>query len=263
MDVKVENLKELRNRMLRLFGESLDAYAKEKEEVAKSVRHLGNLKAQLTDEVGLLGKKRDSLQGDITALSESKQIQEQQLVARKKEAEAEIEKKYTHLNVEVTTKESSLAFREKKLSEVENNYRIRVDQLSQDELSMRSRTQELNSREILLTEESRKAKKLSEELAQKDIQLGVTAREIDEKLSKTNELDQRWSALAEREKDLAELDATVKLANKKSVAEAERLANWDRQLAVRQEGVEDKERLLYNKEVWLEDRAKIAKVHDV
>jgi len=130
---KQEGLKELRNKILRIFGESLDEYIREKEEFAKSIAVLSGMKAQLLSEISELKSQKSKLMSESTKLTEDNQAVGRETDAKRKETQRAVLESYSKLNEITVERRNALDIREKKLDEADNLIKERQDKLIKDE----------------------------------------------------------------------------------------------------------------------------------
>jgi len=124
---KQEGLKELRNKILRIFGESLDEYILEKDEFVKSVNNLGILKAQLLEEIKGLSNQKAKLTSDLIKLGEEKLLIEGDIVKHKEEADKNIQDRYSRSDAEISKRINDLKLREEQVGNIQKNKRFETE----------------------------------------------------------------------------------------------------------------------------------------
>src|SRR3990167_11263174 len=108
---KQESLKELRDRVLKIFGESLDEYIREKEEFAKSINNLGTIKAKLFEEVKILTDQKAKLISDSNNVVDAIQKAKKEIATRGEEFRKSIQEDRAKLDREKIEYENTVKTR--------------------------------------------------------------------------------------------------------------------------------------------------------
>src|SRR3989338_2866073 len=150
MDVKKESLKELRNRILKLFGESLDDYIKDSESLSQQIQVLNGLRADTRSDIARLTRERDDITSTVTRYQEMRDKLKKELEIEAKTVREEIQNTKTQADSALTRREGEVDLNRKKATtELERltNYSRELE--NREEL-LNSREVELNKKEIWL-----------------------------------------------------------------------------------------------------------------
>ncbi|HJZ04267.1 MAG TPA: hypothetical protein VJ327_00195 [Patescibacteria group bacterium] len=263
MDVKKESLKELRNRILKLFGESLDDYIKDSESLSQQIQVLNGLRADTRSDIARLTRERDDITSTVTRYQEMRDKLKKELEIEAKTVREEIQNTKTQADSDLTRREAELKVREgaeadrnRQIAEKENLILQKEAQLDKTERDLTTKNNEVNRK-------TRENSKLAEDLARKEVGLHDFQHDLFAKLAKAKELDALSQSLSERETNLKKLEGEVDLNRKKATTELERLTNYSRELENREELLNSREVELNKKEIWLDDRLKTYKTHVV
>ena len=260
---KQESLKELRDRVLKIFGESLDEYIREKEEFAKSINNLGTIKAKLFEEVKILTDQKAKLISDSNNVVDAIQKAKKEIATRGEEFRKSIQEDRAKLDREKIEYENTVKTREKSLDEAKLSIGEREDKLTGDMILANNQAGLLRARELALEKGTQNNSKWGNDLAQKESELKMLEAELNGKLSKAKELDEKLNDLIARENKIKVQEDKTEIDMKKANSKIEELDILSRKLSSQQLAQEDKERTLNSREIWLDDRVKTMRTHTV
>src|SRR3990167_5739412 len=193
MDVKKESLKELRNRILKLFGESLDDYIKDSESLSQQIQVLNGLRADTRSDIARLTRERDDITSTVTRYQEMRDKLKKEL-----EIEAQLDK--TERDLTTKNNEVNRKTRENsKLAEDLARKEVGLHDFQHDLFAKLAKAKELDALSQSLSERETNLKKLEGEV---DLNRKKATTELERLTNYSRELENREELLNSREVEL-------------------------------------------------------------
>lgn len=263
MDVKKESLKELRNKILRLFGESLDDYEEERVRCVQAINLLAESKSKLSSEVNKLSRDKVELTSTVLEMEKRKKDVEVELGEKSGKLEKYRSNILANIEADKLRHQARLDKLYKEYELKSENIETKAKEVANLESLAKSKLEVITQTEKSLEERQANNAKLSEQLANKENELKNQEIKAYDEIKRAGDIVEKALVLSRKEADLDKKQAEIEEKNRLLEAKIEKYNLLERTLDQRASSLDAMQTDLHKKEVWLDDRIKTMKSHDV